>query len=197
MIIPKVNAKIVAVSKKKSISLIKKAYDLGLRNFGESYLQEAIEKINFLKNLDITWHYIGRLQSNKIKKIAENFDVVQSVDSYEHALKLDKACFNLNKKIQILIQVNIGYEKQKNGILPTDLSLVIPKIKLLKNLELKGLMCIPPVENSSDYFLEMKKIFDLYSFEILSMGMSSDYLEAVRCGSNMVRIGSLIFGDRS
>jgi pyridoxal phosphate enzyme (YggS family) len=201
----KKGVQLVAVSKKKPIELIQEAYHAGQRIFGENYIQEAMSKIEYFREYpsynEIEWHFLGHLQSNKVKIAAEYFDMIQSVDSEKIALKLNKACEDINKIMPILIQVNIGNEEQKSGAKVHDIPYLIEKISAMKNLELKGLMCIPPVHNSPRiYFENMKQIFDHYKerhgFDILSMGMSSDYNIAMSCGTNMVRIGTRIFGKR-
>lgn len=190
---------LIAVSKTKSVSAIMEAYDSGQRDFGENYIQEAIEKIDTLKDVeDIRWHFIGHLQSNKAKLAAKYFYMVQSLDSISTAEKLDKECKKLGKTLPVLIEINIGGEEQKSGILVENLDNFISEMKPFENLELMGIMCIPPTDKDPKvFFRKMKEIQDRYSFSILSMGMSSDFKEAIECGSNMVRIGTRIFGSRN
>ncbi|QEE15790.1 YggS family pyridoxal phosphate-dependent enzyme [Promethearchaeum syntrophicum] len=196
------NVKLVAVSKKKPVELIEEAYNLGQRDFGENYIQDAIPKINKLKNLkEIKWHFIGHLQSNKVKLAAQYFDMIQSIDSIKLAQKLNNACAELKKIMPILIEINIGAEISKGGINQENLFDLVEHIKSLKNLKLRGLMCIPPFnENSKNFFKKMKTLFDKYkkdyNLDILSMGMSGDYRVAIAEGGNMVRIGTAIFGKR-
>ena len=200
--IPK-NVVLIAVSKKKPVEFIEEAYNSGQKNFGENYIQEAIEKIKNLSHLkDIRWHFIGHLQSNKAKIAAQYFHMIQCVDSKKIAKKIDNACAELNKKMPVLVEVNIGNEENKSGILKKNLEELLDFIASLKNLELKGLMCIPPAnKDPTPYFKDMKRIYDkfkqMYELSILSMGMSGDYKSAINEGSNMVRIGTAIFGSRN
>ena len=198
------NATIIAVSKKKSAELIKEAFESGVENFGENYLQEAIEKISFLKNLKINWHFIGKIQSNKCKEIAKNFEWVHTVDRFKIAKLLNDNC-PLNKTINVLIQINIDKEESKSGINEEEILSLAEGISSLPNLKLKGVMVIP--KNESD-----KKLTEI-SFEKtvkasmrlrdkfphaneVSMGMSNDFELAIKKGSTMIRIGTGIFGER-
>ena len=197
--------KIIAVSKKKSIELISQALEAGILNFGENYLQESIEKINFFKNSKIIWHFIGSIQSNKCKQIAENFDWVHTVDRIKTAKLLSKFC-PAGKEINILIQINIDSEETKSGISEDQLLDIAMEIDSLPNLNLKGIMVIPENKgNEYDLSESFKKTFLLskklmIKFETageISMGMSSDYSLAIENGSTMVRIGTGIFGERN
>ena len=198
------NATIIAVSKKKSAELIKEAFESGVENFGENYLQEAIEKISFLKHLRINWHFIGKIQSNKCKEIAKNFEWVHTVDRFKIAKLLNDNC-PLNKTINVLIQINIDKEESKSGINEEEILSLAEGISSLPNLKLKGVMVIP--KNESD-----KKLTEI-SFEKtvkasmrlkdkfphaneVSMGMSNDFELAIKKGSTMIRIGTGIFGER-
>ena len=198
------NATIIAVSKKKSAELIKEAFESGVENFGENYLQEAIEKISFLKHLKINWHFIGKIQSNKCKEIAKNFEWVHTVDRFKIAKLLNDNC-PLNKTINVLIQINIDKEESKSGINDEEILSLAERISSLPNLKLKGVMVIP--KNESD-----KKLTEI-SFEKtakasmrlrdkfphaneVSMGMSNDFELAIKKGSTMIRIGTGIFGER-
>ncbi|MFL2742187.1 MAG: YggS family pyridoxal phosphate-dependent enzyme [Gammaproteobacteria bacterium] len=198
------NATIIAVSKKKSAELIKEAFESGVENFGENYLQEAIEKISFLKHLKINWHFIGKIQSNKCKEIAKNFEWVHTVDRFKIAKLLNDNC-PLNKSINVLIQINIDKEESKSGINDEEILSLAEGISSLPNLKLKGVMVIP--KNESD-----KKLTEI-SFEKtvkasmrlrdkfphakeVSMGMSNDFELAIKKGSTMIRIGTGIFGER-
>ena len=198
------NATIIAVSKKKSAELIKEAFESGVENFGENYLQEATEKISFLKHLKINWHFIGKIQSNKCKEIAKNFEWVHTVDRFKIAKLLNDNC-PLNKTINVLIQINIDKEESKSGINDEEILSLAEGISSLPNLKLKGVMVIP--KNESD-----KKLTEI-SFEKtvkasmrlknkfphaneVSMGMSNDFELAIKKGSTMIRIGTGIFGER-
>lgn len=193
--------RLIAISKKKPAIAVKEAYNSGLREFGESFLQESIEKIKSLQSLDdIKWHFIGNIQSKKASKVAEFFDFVQSIDRTDIVAKINKKCEELNKIMPCLIQINIGREEQKSGIFPEKTLEFLEYCKTLKNIKIKGFMCIPPKEDSGKYFQIMKILFDTYrdqyNLPILSMGMSNDYIKAIKEGSNMVRIGTSIFGKR-
>ena len=196
------NIKLIAVSKKKTVELIEEAYKSGHRDFGENYVQDAIPKIKISKHLkDIKWHFIGHLQSNKVKLAAQYFDMIQSIDSKKLANKLNYACAELNKEMSVLIEVNIGSEQNKSGIPKENLEELLEYIKSLTNIKIMGLMCIPPFdENPIPYFKEMKNIYNeykqKYKLTTLSMGMSNDYEIAIENGANMVRVGTKIFGKR-
>ena len=203
--IVKSDTTIIAVSKKKPADLIEKAYKNGILDFGENYLQEALAKISTLKHLNISWHFIGKIQSNKCKEIAKNFNWVHTVDRYKIAKLLSENC-PLNKSINVLIQVNIDDEKSKNGISESDIYSLAKKIISLPNLNLKGIMVIP--KNTKDSKLteisfaktkqiavELKKSFKGVSE--ISMGMSNDFELAIKNGSTMIRIGTGIFGERN
>ncbi len=200
--------KIIAVSKTFSSDKIKEAFNCGLDNFGENYVQEMVKKQEELKDLNIKWHFIGHLQKNKVKYIVGRIEYLHSLDSIKLAEILNKRYENQNKKLKCLIQINIGKESTKSGIFPEQIDEFFEKIVNFRNLLIKGFMCIPPFsiykEESRKYFREMKKIFDKYqnlkteSIDIceLSMGMSKDYEIAIEEGATMVRIGTLIFGER-
>lgn len=198
------NATIIAVSKKKSAELIKEAFESGVENFGENYLQEAIEKISFLKHLKINWHFIGKIQSNKCKEIAKNFEWVHTVDRFKIAKLLNDNC-PLNKTINVLIQINIDKEESKSGINDEEILSLAEGISSLPNLKLKGVMVIP--KNESDKKLTeisfektvkaSKRLRDKFPHaNEVSMGMSNDFELAIKKGSTMIRIGTGIFGER-
>jgi hypothetical protein len=181
----------------------------GQKIFGENRLQEALNKIEDLKGYrDIDFHFIGHIQSNKIKYVNNHFSLIQSVDRTEIAEKIDRTCKQKKIVQPILIQVNLAKEPQKSGIYVENLDELVKRIYSLKNLLLCGFMFIPPYrENAEDnrpLFREMKGRFDDYksklndkNFTYLSMGMSADFEIAISEGSNMVRIGSAIFGRRN
>ena len=191
---------IIAVSKtfgeEKILPLIK----YGHKDFGENKVQEAIAKWTSLKekNSDIKLHMIGKLQTNKVKEAVRIFDTIHSLDSIKLAEKISKEQKKIDKNLKILIQINIGEEIQKNGIDINDVkNLLNISINELK-LNIIGLMCIPPNDNNEEkYFLKMKELKDELRLDDLSMGMSNDYLKAIRYGSTYVRIGSKIFGERN
>jgi pyridoxal phosphate enzyme (YggS family) len=192
-------SKVIAVSKTFKIEKILPLIDYGHVDFGENKVQEAIEKWTEIKkkNSKIKLHMIGKLQTNKVKFAVQIFDYIHSVDSEKLAKKIADEQVKINKKIKIFLQVNIGNEDQKSGINKNDLNKMVLFCKE-NNLDLIGLMCIPPANaDSEDYFKEMKQLNRSLGFKELSMGMSSDFLKAVKNLSTFVRIGSNIFGQRS
>ena len=193
------NPKIVAVSKTFNIDKILPLIEHGHIDFGENKVQEAIEKWQDVKkaNPKIKLHMIGKLQTNKVKFAVQLFDFIHSVDSEKLARKIADEQRKINKKIKIFLQVNIGDEDQKSGINKNDLQNLISYCKQI-GLDLIGLMCIPPFNiDPEGYFEEMKKLNKTFGFPELSMGMSSDFLLAVKHSSTYIRVGSSIFGQRS
>ena len=191
--------KIIAVSKTFKIDKILPLIDHGHLDFGENKVQEAIEKWSSVKtqNSNIKLHMIGKLQTNKVKFAVQIFDYIHSVDSEKLAKKIADEQNKINKKIKIFLQVNIGDENQKSGINKNNVSQLASYCKEI-GLDLIGLMCIPPVNiDAEGYFEEMNKLNKSLSFSELSMGMSSDFLKAVKHFSTYVRVGSSIFGTRS
>ena len=196
--------RLVAVSKGQDYSKIREAFDAGQYIFGENYLQEAINKQEGLKDLKIEWHFIGPIQSNKCKLIAESFSWVQSVDRIKVANKLNDSLKD-QALLNICLQVNISNEDSKSGINIDEIDSLAKHINDLDKLTLRGLMAIP-TNTSDDEILknEYKQLKVIYenlrkkytSVDTLSMGMSNDYLLAIKNGSNLVRIGSKIFGKR-
>ena len=167
-------------------------------DFGENKVQEAIEKWSDVKltNNDIRLHLIGGLQTNKVKSAVKLFDYIHSVDSEKLAKKISNEQQKQNKKVKVFIQVNIGDEKQKSGVNKSSLTQLYSYCKAI-DLNVVGLMCIPPLEKSSDiFFKEMSALNENLNLNELSMGMSSDYLEAIKNSATYLRIGSNIFGKR-
>jgi len=189
---------IIAVSKTFSIEKIKPLIDHGHLHFGENKVQEAVNKWQDLKSVstDIQLHLIGKLQTNKVKFAVPLFDYIHSLDSLKLAEKICNEQKKIGKFLKIFIQVNIGNEPQKNGIELENLKSFYDKCVNQFNLNIIGLMCIPPQNNVEIYFKEMQKLKNNLNLNELSMGMSSDFLKAVDNGSTFVRIGSKIFGDR-
>ncbi len=195
---------VIAVSKKKSCSEIIKANKLGIENFGENYLQESLEKIENLKNEKIIWHFIGKIQSNKCKDIAENFAWVHTLDRLKIAVKLNRHVPE-GKKLKILIQVNLDNDLNKGGIKKEEVVSFKREVQKLSNLDFNGIMIMPSVNADDD---KLKLIYEeawKLAREIcepnekkceLSMGMTHDFKIAVEAGSSMVRIGTGIFGER-
>ena len=195
----KKSTKIIAVSKTFKMENILPLIEHGHIDYGENKVQEAVEKWTEIKknNKEIKLHMIGKLQTNKVKFAVQIFDYIHSVDSEKLAKKIADEQLKINKKIKIFLQVNIGDENQKSGINKNDINKLVSFCNDLK-LEVIGLMCIPPLNNDpEEYFNEMRQINNQYGFTELSMGMSSDYLQAVKNHSTYVRIGSNIFGQRS
>ena len=191
--------KIIAVSKTFGIDKILPLIEYGHLDFGENKVQEAIEKWNEIKlsNNNINLHLIGGLQTNKVKLAVKLFDYIHSVDSARLAKKISDEQLKQKKKVKIFIQVNIGNEEQKFGVDKSSVAELHSYCKTL-NLEVVGLMCIPPLNESSEiFFKEMNELNKKLNFEELSMGMSSDYLSAIKNSATYVRIGSSIFGQRS
>ena len=191
--------KIIAVSKTFKIDQILPLIDYGHIDFGENKVQEAAEKWAEIKktNPEIQLHMIGKLQTNKVKFAVKLFDYIHSVDSEKLAKKIADEQNKINKNIKIFLQVNIGNESQKSGVNKNKLKELVNYCKEI-NLNLIGLMCIPPLNIDSEvYFEEMKNLNKILGFAQLSMGMSSDFLIAAKHQSTFIRIGSSIFGRRS
>ena len=191
--------KIIAVSKTFPIDEIMPLIKHGQRDFGENKIQEAIQKWTSIKKglIDINLHMIGKIQSNKVKFVVPLFDYIHSLDSLKLAEKISNEQKKYKKDIKIFIQVNIGNEAQKSGISPNDVCDFKDKCVNELNLNIVGLMCLPPKnKEASIYFNEMNLLLKKTSLKDLSMGMSNDYLEAINYNSSYVRIGSKIFGSR-
>jgi pyridoxal phosphate enzyme (YggS family) len=203
---PSNSVKLLAVSKTKPVSDIVQAYEAGQRLFGENYVQEGVEKIQTLRTLDdIVWHFIGPLQSNKTRLVAEHFDWVQAVDRLKIAQRLNDQT-SAHKALNVCIQVNIDDDENKAGINKDELKDFAKTINELPNLTLRGLMTIPKANQSkaeqtasfsqmSVLFEELKKQYS--TVDTLSMGMSGDMQNAINSGSTMVRVGTAIFGSRN
>ena len=201
------NVKLVAISKTKSAEDIMMAYETGQRVFGENKIQEMSEKYEDLPK-DIKWHMVGHVQSNKIKYMAPYVDLIHGIDSLKSIKILNKEGAKNNRILNCLLQLKISKEESKFGLGEKEFKEIIysDEYKEMKNIKIKGLMAM--ASNTSEKsiirseFVHAKKIFDEInkrdkSFEILSMGMSNDYKIAIECGSNMIRLGSLIFGERN
>ena len=191
--------KIIAVTKTFTIDNILPLIEYGHLEYGENKVQEAIDKWSEIKikKPEILLHLIGRLQTNKVKFAIKIFDYIHSVDSTKLAKKIYDEQIKQNKKVKIFIQVNIGSEEQKSGVNIQEIDELLNFCKKL-NLNVIGLMCIPPANKESNkYFEKMKVLNDNLNLQQLSMGMSSDYLEAVANDATYLRIGSSIFGKRS
>ncbi|SMN16660.1 Hypothetical protein YggS, proline synthase co-transcribed bacterial homolog PROSC [uncultured Candidatus Thioglobus sp.] len=189
---------LIAVSKTKLASDLQQAIDAGQRHFGENYLQEALDKIEALKNQNLIWHFIGPIQSNKTKQIAENFSWVHSVDRLKIAKRLNDQRPESMQKLNVLLQVNIDDEPTKSGVKVDEIDELVTHFENFQNISLRGFMCIPNPVNSEQSFNKMAKIMQKYpNLDTLSMGMSSDLELAIKNGATFVRIGSDIFGKRA
>jgi PLP dependent protein len=202
------NVTLVAVSKIQPISKILQLYELGHRDFGENYVQELVDKYERLPN-DIKWHFIGHLQTNKVKYIASFVHLVHGVDSYKLLKEINKQAEKNNRVINVLLQIHIATEDTKFGLHENELEEILNQLKEnpLNHVHIKGLMGMASFSENLDLvrneFKNLKRIFDAckerenVDFTILSMGMSGDYEIAIAEGSNMVRIGSMLFGARA
>ena len=196
------NVNILAVSKGFKSQEIKTIHNLGQNDFGESKYQEAFEKQLILKDLKkIKWHFIGRIQSNKVRKIVQNFEYIHSVDSFEKLQKISHISYEEKKNPFIMLQVKLSDDPSKGGFRPELLISKWREIQELKNITLKGLMTINPrglnSKENSELFKKCRSLADSLQLPDCSMGMSGDWEEAVDSGSTWLRLGSLIFGDRS
>jgi pyridoxal phosphate enzyme (YggS family) len=193
------NPKILAVSKTFEINKILPLIEYGHLDYGENKVQEALEKWSDIKltKKDLKLHLIGKLQTNKVKQAIKIFDYIHSVDSEKLAKKIADEETKQGKKIKIFIQVNIGDEEQKSGVNKSSVNELYSYCKAI-DLNVIGLMCIPPLDKSSDiFFKEMRTLNQNLNLPELSMGMSADYLDAIKNSATYVRIGSNIFGARS
>jgi pyridoxal phosphate enzyme (YggS family) len=191
---------IIAVSKKFNLEQITPLIEIGHTNFGENKVQEAISKWSDIKkqNHQIKLHMIGKLQTNKVKYVIPLFDYIHSLDNLKLAEKISFEQKKINKELKIFIQVNIGDEIQKSGIKVDDVKNFCSKCINDLKLNIVGLMCIPPITSNAElYFGKMLELKKLIGLKELSMGMSADYLDAIKFGSSFVRIGSKIFGPRA
>ncbi len=202
------NVQLIAVSKTKPVSMLQEAYDAGVRDFGENKVQEILEKYDKLPS-DIRWHMIGHLQRNKVKYIIDKVTLIHSVDSLRLAEEISKEAVKHNLTMPILVELNIAGEESKFGMSFSECEEMIRAISKLPNLQIKGLMTVAPfVENAEEnrqHFKAMKQLsvdimtknIDNVCMDILSMGMTGDYEVAIEEGSNMVRVGTGIFGERN
>jgi len=191
--------KIIAVSKTFSMSEILPLINHGQKDFGENKVQEAIEKWTDIKKdfTDINLHMIGKLQTNKVKHAVPLFDYIHSLDNIKLAEKIADQQIKFKKNLKVFIQVNIGNEMQKNGVEIENLEIFYQRCIKEFNLNIIGLMCLPPNNETSIYFSKTKDLSDKLKFSELSMGMSNDYLKALEYKSTFLRIGSKIFGSRN
>lgn len=198
---------LVAAAKTRSAKEVLEVIEAGVKIIGENYVQEA-EKVCAIVGNKVSWHFIGHLQKNKVKKAVCLCDMIETVDSVEIAKEIDKRCGQIGKIMPVLIEVNSGREEQKSGVLPEDTEQLIREISGLQNIKVMGLMTMGPFsgnpEDARPYFVETKKIFDQVrkldlpnvEMKYLSMGMTNSYRIALEEGANVVRIGTGIFGNR-
>ena len=198
---------LIAVSKTKPVPMLEEVYSTGIRDFGENKVQELSDKFEILPK-DIKWHMIGHLQTNKVKYLMDKAYLIHSVDSLKLAKEIEKQAEKANRIVDILIEVNIAEEDSKFGLAKEEVLALIKEISLFPHIRIKGLMTIAPyVENPEDnrlYFRQIKQLsvdidsqnIDNVSMNILSMGMSGDYMVAIEEGATMIRVGTSIFGER-
>ncbi len=202
-----IDISLVAVSKRMPVESLQEVADTGHLLFGENYLQEAVAKISALPK-DFIWHFIGHIQSNKAKIVAEMFDVVETVDRPKIAAALEKYLTPLDKVMPVYLQINIGMEPQKAGVMPDDALKFAIEVSKYKHLQIVGLMAMPPFspepENTRKYFRQVRDLAEemvgaglLADDYGLSMGMSGDFEVAIEEGATLVRVGTAIFGERS
>ncbi len=196
-----------AACKTRTPEEILEAVDAGVKIIGENYVQEA-EAAFKIVGIRAKWHFIGHLQKNKVKKAIKIFDVIETVDSFELAQEIDRACVNENKTTSVLIEVNSGREKQKFGVFPEDTERLVKEASRLHNIKVMGLMTMGPLSGDPElarpYFIETKKTFERIRFlgvshvdmRYLSMGMTGSYRVAIEEGANIIRLGTKIFGER-
>ena len=196
----KINPKIIAITKTFPISAINPLLESGHIHYGENKIQEAENKWKGIKEKyqNVALHMVGKLQSNKAKKAIQLFDYIHSLDNLKLAKLLSRFENELNKKVKIFIQVNIAEENQKTGIRLNELENFYNCCKKDLNLNIIGLMCMPPIDSDSSKYFEILKQYSLkLNLNDLSMGMSNDYEQAILCGSTYLRLGTVIFGERS
>ena len=197
------SVQLLAVSKTHPSQSLREMYQAGQRSFGENYLQEALTKIDELQDLEIEWHFIGHVQRNKTKHLAEKFDWVHGVDRLIIAERLSSQRMDSRKPLNICIQVNIDGQDSKDGCQPNEVAELVKQISQLPHIRLRGLMVIPAPENSVA-FADAKTLFEQVKslharpqdWDTLSMGMSGDLDAAIAAGSTMVRVGTALFGAR-
>lgn len=201
------NVMLVAAAKTRSVEEVKAAISGGVKILGYNYVQEA-EAMNLHIGSDVKWHMIGHLQRNKVKKIINFVDMIETIDSVRLAETVDRQCAAIDKILPVLIEVNSGRENEKAGVFPENVVELVREISSLNNLRIEGLMTMGPIgsapEESRSYFAVTKKLFDEISvlnipnvnMKFLSMGMSDSYKIAIEEGANIVRIGTALFGAR-
>jgi pyridoxal phosphate enzyme (YggS family) len=191
---------VIAVSKTVEIERITLSIEAGVKALGENRVQEAKDKVAALGR-PVPWHLIGSLQTNKAKDAVQLFDWIHSVDREELARELDRRAHQAERRVKVLVQVNVGLERQKGGVQPDELKPLLDAITGCRNLDVRGLMCIPPATESAEasrrWFRRLRELRDAAGLEHCSMGMSSDFEVAIEEGATMVRVGTAIFGPRA
>jgi PLP dependent protein len=191
---------VIAVSKTVEIERIKLSIEAGVKALGENRVQEAKDKVAALGR-PVPWHLIGSLQTNKAKDAVHLFDWIHSVDREELARELDRRAHQAERRVKVLVQVNVGLERQKGGVQPDELKPLLDAITGCRNLDVRGLMCIPPATESAEasrmWFRRLRELRDAAGLEHCSMGMSGDFEVAIEEGATMVRVGTAIFGPRA
>ena len=202
------SVRVLAVSKTRSSAEIRLAYDSGIENFGENYVQEAVQKIHELRDLPLTWHYIGGIQSNKTKDLARYFQWVHSIDRANIASRLNaaRAEFRPNNPLNVCLQLNLDEEVQKSGVSARDVEELLRHTKQLTHLRVRGFMTIPKPNSDSSFIQEgFRQAAELFrrhrdigddNWDTLSMGMSNDFAIAVAEGATLLRLGTVLFGPR-
>lgn len=197
----KPNQKILAVSKLQPVDKIKKLYTEGQVDFGENYVQEALGKIEELKDLKINWHLIGPLQKNKIKYLKNHFAYIHSVNSLETAQIISAQAEKINYVQKVFIQVNISNEESKSGFTVEEFKTKWTELSQLKHIKVVGLMTMPPLQNEPEQnqpiFKALKDLADQFKLSELSMGTSHDYETALKEGATWIRLGTVLFGERT
>ena len=203
---PAESVSLVAVSKTFTAAAVREAASAGQRDFGENYVQEGVAKVGELRALALCWHYIGPIQSNKTRSIAENFDWVHSIERAKTATRLAEARAPRLAELQVCIQVNVSGEASKSGVAPEDAAALARQVAGLERLKLRGLMAVP--EPTADALLQRRRFAQLrelrdrlnregFAMDTLSMGMSADLEAAIAEGATLVRVGTAIFGQRT
>jgi hypothetical protein len=196
---------LLAVTKAQPAEVVRAAADLGLTQFGESYLQEALEKLDALRDRTLTWHFVGRIQANKTRPIAERFAWVHAVDRLKIAARLSEQRPHYAPPLNVCLQVRLGDEAGKGGIAADELPALARAVAQLPRLKLRGLMCIPPEETEAArqhaWFRELRRLYEALNaggaaLDTLSMGMTGDFEAAIEEGATIVRIGTALFGPR-
>ena len=197
--------KLLAVSKKQPVAKIREAHAAGQRDFGENFVQEGLEKIEALADLDLTWHFIGHLQSNKTRVVAENFDWVHTIDKLKTAKRLSEQRPARLGPLSVCVQVNVDDETSKHGVAPANVAALAAACAELPRLRLRGLMCLPAMHEGFEAqrvpFATLRRLAedlrrDGIATDTLSMGMTGDYRAAIFEGATIVRIGTAVFGER-